>query len=184
MNKIYLTDILFKLISKITDYVLFLKWKLLLGRLGKKSYLRKGVCIIGNPKRIYVGNGFKIYQKTIISIGRGVITIGNNGLLGVGCYINCGNEKIIIGDNVAIGPYCKIFSYSHHYSQGMSVTDSFRNADVIIGNNVLIGSNSVILPGVTIGDNVVIGASSVVNSDVASNSVVAGNLASFIKNIK
>ena len=38
----------------------------------------------------------------------------------------------------------------------------FSKAPVVIGNNVLVGTKSVIMPGVVIGDNVVIGANSVV----------------------
>jgi len=184
MDNFFLSDTFYKIYAKLWDFILLVKWKLLLGQIGKSSYLRKGVLIIGNPKRITIGKQFKVYHKTIISIGKGKISIGNNGLLGVACYLNCGNENIIIGNNVAIGPYCKLFSYSHHFEAGKHYLDVYRNGDIVIGNNVLIGANTVILPGVKIGDNSVIAASSVVISDVASNALVGGNPAKLIKQIE
>ncbi len=55
---------------------------------------------------------------------------------------------------------------------------------ICIGNNVFIGINSIILPSVEIGDNVVIAAGSVVTKNIASNSVVGGNPAKFIKSVE
>ena len=79
-----------------------------------------------------------------------------------------------IGNNVAIAPFCQIYSYSHHYSQYKLSVDNYNNSDVSIEDNVLIGSNVVILPGVTIHKGAVIAASSVVNRAVAENSIVGG----------
>lgn len=56
--------------------------------------------------------------------------------------------------------------------------------DVTIGNNVWIGDKATILPAVTIGDGAVIAANSVVTKDVPAYSVVAGNPAKVIKQVK
>jgi acetyltransferase-like isoleucine patch superfamily enzyme len=174
MKDYRLSDLFFKIRYKVWDYMLWAKWKCLLGSMGGKSFIRSGVRIIGNPRRISIGNGFKIYQNTIISIGKGRITIGNTGLIGVGTYLNCGDENLIIGNNVAIAPYCRIFTHSHHYLEGQLTIASYRNGDVVIGDNVLIGTNTTILPGVKIGNGAVIGAGSLVNKDIEPNSIVAG----------
>jgi len=47
-----------------------------------------------------------------------------------------------------------------------------------------IGSNATILCGITIGENALVGAGSVVTKDVPANSVVAGNPAKIIKQLK
>ena len=49
-----------------------------------------------------------------------------------------------------------------------------RVGKIVIGNNVLIGSNSLIMYDVTIGDNVIIAAGSCVTKDIPDNSIVAG----------
>ena len=46
-----------------------------------------------------------------------------------------------------------------------------------------LGANSIILPGVVVGDDVIIGSGSVVTKDIASNSVVAGNPARVVSTI-
>jgi UDP-2-acetamido-3-amino-2,3-dideoxy-glucuronate N-acetyltransferase len=47
-----------------------------------------------------------------------------------------------------------------------------------------IGSNATILCGITIGENSIVGAGSVVTKDVLSNTIVAGNPARKLRNIK
>jgi len=175
------TDILFKLKYKLSDIYLRIFWKLQLGSLGSGSLLRSKTRVLGNPKRIKIGSCFKIYENCIIAIGKGQIEIGNNGLLGVGTYINCGNEKLKIGNGVAIAPYCKIFTYSHHYHSSDEIIDSYKTGDVIIEDDVLIGTNSVILPGVTIGRSSIVAANSLVIKDVEPFAIVAGSPAKVIK---
>ena len=175
------SDILFKIQYKIKDYLCRCYWIIVLGRLGRNSFIRTKTRIIGNPRRVKIGNNFKIYENCIIAIGKGEIMIGDNGLLGVGSYINCGNEKLMIGNGVAIAPFCKIFTYSHHYQSSEGVINSYKTGDVIIEDDVLIGANTVILPGITIGRSSIIAANSLVNKDVEPYSIVGGSPARFIK---
>lgn len=53
-----------------------------------------------------------------------------------------------------------------------------------IGNNVDFGANVTVIGNIHIGDNVIIGAGAVVVKDIPSNSIVAGNPARIIGNIK
>jgi acetyltransferase-like isoleucine patch superfamily enzyme len=181
MKEYLISDLIFKIIYKSNDYLHWIYWKLMLGKLGKYSFVRTRVRILGNPKRLRIGDRFKIYENCIIAIGKAEIEIGDNGFIGVGTYINATYGKVKIGNGVAIAPFCKLFTYSHHYSEGRGVRDSYYYRDVVIGNDVLIGSNSVILPGVTVGDRAIIAAGSVVTRDVESNSIVGGIPAKLIK---
>ena len=181
MSKYFVSDLLSAVKLKSIDYFLKLKWYFVLGSLGQGSFIRSGVRIIGNPKRIYIEKRFKIYQSTIIAIGKGEIRIGNDGLIGVGTYINCGNEIITIGNGVAIAPFCKIFSYSHHYESGKEIINTYKTGNIIIEDNVLIGTNTIILPGVKIGKSSIVAANSVVNNDVEPFSIVGGSPAKLIK---
>lgn len=152
-----------------------------IGNLGKSSYLKQGVKIIGNPYRIHIGTNFKIWENVFLSVGMGSIIIGNNGLIGVGTILSAGNSTIKIGNGVAIAQQCKLIAYSHHYYQGKAITESHYEADISIGNNVLIGAGAIILPGVCIADGAIIAAGAVVTKDVAANTIVGGVPAKFIK---
>ena len=54
---------------------------------------------------------------------------------------------------------------------------------IIIEDKAWLGSNVTVLPGVRIGEGAVVAAGAVVTKDVASNTVVAGVPAKFIKKI-
>ena len=61
MKKYFVSDFIFRGSNKVIDYLLKLKWILLLGKIGKESFLRSGVKILGNPGRIYIGDKIKVY---------------------------------------------------------------------------------------------------------------------------
>lgn len=104
----------------------------------------------------------------------GRIIIGNDGLLGVNSYINATEYDVIIGNHVAIAPFCQIYSYSHHYDHDKPVNECFKSGNVIIKDNVLIGSNVIILPGITISEGAIIAAGSAVTKDVPEYTIVGG----------
>jgi len=177
-------DKIYKIKNK--SYVFFARfyWRLCLKKIGKGSFIYKGLYVDGNPKRISIGTDFKIWHRCTLAVGKGKIEIGDNGLLGVNSYINASEGNVIIGNNVAIAPFCQIYSYSHHYYSEKLITESFKVQNVIIKDNVLIGANVVILPGVTIHEGAIIAASSVVNKDVLANNIVGGNPIKIIKERK
>ena len=184
-NKMFFTepllDILPKIKERMLDYLFMPYWKIRLGRVGKKSRIKRGVKIIGNARRIKIGHNFKIWHRCFISIGEGNISFGNNGLLGVDSYINASKGNISIGNNVAIAPKVQIFSISHHYESGENLTDCYKISDVVIEDNVLIGAGVIILPGVVIGTGAIVAAGSVVNKSVPSMHIVGGIPARLIK---
>ncbi|HEX8017639.1 MAG TPA: acetyltransferase [Flavobacterium sp.] len=108
---------------------------------------------------VSIGAGSNILQGAIIS---------NGARLGKGCIVYYNvivTHDVLIGDFVEISPNatllgrCEIGSFSH------------------------IGSGAVILPDVSIGKNVVVAAGSIVTKNVPDNCMVAGNPASFKKEI-
>jgi len=183
-----MVELLFEIFTRLNrragKYFSRLKYGFLFKKLGKGSYIRKGVKISGNPKRIVIGSEFQIYEKCFFGVsGKGWIETGNNGLFGVGCYLNATEGKIILGNGVAVGPFCKFYSFSHNYIPGGTYMNESVTGDIHIGNNVFIGSDSVILPGVSIGNNSVIAAGSVVTKDVDEGILAGGIPAKPIKKI-
>lgn len=134
-------------------------YRLLLEHLGKKPLI-DAYCYFRYPWRIYIGD--------FVSINRGV-KIFNSSLK------NC---KVIIGNNVRIGPEVKILGGTHDYNY-LNLPDVGK--DIIICDDVWIGCNAILLPGVNLGNGAVIGAGSVVTKNIPPWSIAVGNPAKVIK---
>ena len=128
-----------------------------------------------------IGNSFIIEPPFRCDYGYN-IEIGENFYSNYNLIIlDC--AKVLIGDNVMIGPNVSIYTAGHpvHYeirNQGYEYA-----FPVSIGNNVWIGGNAVINPGVSIGDNSVIGSGSVITKDIPGNVIAAGNPCKVLRGI-
>lgn len=90
---------------------------------------------------------------------------------------------ISIGNNVTISSGVKFITHDNSIIKfSNQATDLIGK--ITIGNNCFIGANSIILPGVFIGDNCIIGAGSVVTSSIPNGSIMGGNPAKIIGNVK
>ena len=117
------------------------------------------------------------------------IKIGNYVNIGDYSHLTCING-ITIKDNVRMGRKVFITDNAHGASD-RSLLDTRPNirplaskGPVIIEENVWIGEMVCIMPGVTIGRGAIIGANAVVTHDVPPYTLVAGNPARVIKEIK
>ncbi|MDD4288431.1 MAG: sugar O-acetyltransferase [Atribacterota bacterium] len=110
------------------------------------------------------------------------IEIGNNFYSNYNLIIlDC--AKVIIGDNVMLGPNVGIYTAGHplhHETRNTLYEFAFP---VTIGDNVWIGGNVVINPNVNIGKNTVIGSGSVVTKDISDNVIAAGNPCKVLRKI-
>lgn len=86
-----------------------------------------------------------------------------------GTVITC-RDKIVIGNDVLIGPNVMIFDHDHNYKT-KNVKNEFLTDSIIIEDNVWIGANSIILKGTHIGKNSVIAAGSVIKGEISENSL-------------
>lgn len=117
------------------------------------------------------------------------VEIGDHAVIMMGAIINIGAKigestmidmGVVVGGRAIIGKRC-------HIGAGAviaGVIEPPSATPVIIEDDVVIGANAVIIEGVHIGKGAVIGAGSVVTKDVMAGSVVVGNPARVIKEMK
>ena len=84
---------------------------------------------------------------------------------------------ISVGDDVTLATGVKLLA---HDASTAKTGVRTKLGIVEIGPTVFVGCNSIVLCNTRIGNNVVIGAGSVVTHDIPSNSVYAGNPATFV----
>jgi acetyltransferase-like isoleucine patch superfamily enzyme len=112
------------------------------------------------------------------------ISVGKNAHINQYCCVWASTgSRIVLGDDLLMGPGVKIFSSNHGataFDVPMNVQPSVEK-DIIIGNDVWLGANSVVVAGVTIGEGSIVAAGSVVTKDVPPYTIVGGIPAKPIK---
>lgn len=91
--------------------------------------------------------------------------------------------KVIIGNNVFIGPNVAIYTAGHPMHFGLRNQEYEFALPITIGNNVWLGGNVVINPGIKIGDNTVIGSGSIITKDMPACVLAFGNPCKVVRQI-
>ncbi len=130
----------------------------------------------------------KIGQHSIIeppfhcSYGRNIY-LGEHVYLNFGCTI-LDNNDVYFGHHVMVGPSVQFYTATHPVEAAIRIKGFETAQKIIIEDNVWIGGGAIILPGLTIGLNAVVGAGAVVTKNVPKNTVVAGNPARIIRELR
>jgi maltose O-acetyltransferase len=104
-----------------------------------------------------------------------LISLGSNVRIGPGCCIWPWPAKVILRDNILLGPHVKIFASNHGIAKDELIREQdFCSKDVVIESDVWVGAGAIVLAGVTVGQGTVVAAGSVVTKDTPPYSVVAG----------
>jgi len=99
-------------------------------------------------------------------------------------------KRITLGDRLVVSMNVHFLTHDYSFTTALISINEKPDTDIgilreiIIGDNVFIGMNSILLPGTIIGNNVIIGAGSIVRGTIPDNSVVAGNPAIVISDIR
>lgn len=111
------------------------------------------------------------------------IKIGKNVFVNHGCsFLDQGG--ITLEDNVMLGPHVRLVTSNHPLDYMKRRAMSTNSNPIIVKKDAWIGCNAIILPGITIGERSVVGAGAIVTKDVPPDTVVVGNPARPIKNLK
>lgn len=153
--------------------------------------------ILNKNNKIFIGKNTKVGCTCFLETDKAYIKIGDRCAIGAGTRL-ISAEGIEIGNDVIIAWDCYVYDHNSHsvywnersldvyrsYNGMGKIWDGVKSGKIIIGDKVWIGFGAVILKGVKIGEGAVIGARSVVTKDVPPFTVVAGNPASVIYEIK
>lgn len=82
--------------------------------------------------------------------------------------------KLIIGDNVSIGPRCTLVLFSHPNFSQIRNQLTEKKREIIIEKNAWLGAGVIVLQGVKIGEGAIIGAGAVVTKNVEPFTIVGG----------
>lgn len=163
-----------------------------------------GIAVNGN-KPVSIGPKTLIGAKIVLEKAGATVKIGNGVYIGASSII-CANQ-IVFGNNILVAWGAVFYDHDSHsldfklrqkdiedvYAAFESHSGNFlatKNWDVVnskpivIHDNVWIGMNALILKGVTIGEGAIVAAGSVVTKDVPPFTVVGGNPAVVIKNLR
>lgn len=139
--------------------------------------------IVSLEKQLFGKTGESIYINPPLYVDYGRhVEIGNNFYANMDCIFLDVN-RIIIGDNVMVGPRVSFFTAGHPTDAAVRNKELEFGLPIVVEDNVWIGGNSTVLPGVTIGKNSIVAAGAVVTKDVPSNTIVGGNPAKVIRQI-
>ena len=154
-------------------------------------YLKScGVRILGSSwiKEIEIPqNHFDIELHDAVALERGVtllaiglrresprISIGERTYINRHSFIDA-SERISIGRNCMIGPFCYITDHDHGTELGRSISQQpLISKAVQIDDGAWLGAKVVVLKGVTIGEGAIIGAGAVVTKDIPPMSIAVG----------
>ncbi len=124
---------------------------------------------------LLLGRNISFYNPRLIFLGSDVY-------IAYGCWFSAG-EKISIGDEVQLAPYCIIAS-SNHSLQGKSYRyGAATEKPIRIEKGCWIAAHCVLTAGSHVGEGTLIGAASVVSGDIPAHSVAAGAPARIVKTI-
>jgi maltose O-acetyltransferase len=147
-------------------------------QIGRKCWIRR-IHVPRNPWDIVIGNGVSLDDNVVLLTSGSRSDVARVDI-GAGTYVNRytmfdASERIEVGSNCLIGPFCYITDHDHGTKlPGLIAKQPLFSSPVRIGSNVWIGAGAIILKGVSIGNSAVVGAGAVVTRDVCSGETVAG----------
>jgi hypothetical protein len=105
------------------------------------------------------------------------------------CYFD-DLSKITLGDRVVISSNVRFLTHDYSVTTALRAigveppTDIASDRRIVVGSNVFIGLASIVMPNSRIGSNVIVGAGAVVRGDIPPYSIVTGNPATIVGDVR
>lgn len=127
--------------------------------------------------QIHAEKNIRIHATASIRYAQNVY-VGRNSHINHNCCVWAGQRsKVILGDDVLMGPGVCLFAANHGTAKGRPMMWQERSeADIVIGDDVWLGANSVVTAGTRIANGVIVAAGAVVTKDVTEDDVIVGGI--------
>jgi acetyltransferase-like isoleucine patch superfamily enzyme len=160
-------------------------------RLGQGAYLDHGVYLHACPRGITIGAESFVMKNAILHVynfrdlPHAGITVGARSLIGEACVLR-GQGGITIGDDVYLAPLVQMLAVNHVYHDTTRPIShqGITAQGITVEDGAWIGAGALILDGVRVGRNAVVGAGAVVTRDVPPCTLVAGNPARVVRDLR
>jgi len=157
-------------------------------QVGRRLHLEGAPPLIIGNGRIEVGDDVHIGSPCTWDVGPHAeliigdrVSLNYRGVISVAKGVRIGDDTLIAGDVAIFDNATHPVSPTRRLAR--TTVKAAEVAPIVIGRNVWIGIHCIIMRGVTIGDNSVVAAGSVVTKSVPSNTLVAGNPATPIRQV-
>ncbi len=159
---------------------LYTVWLRTLGaRVGRKVHFYGPMRLIGDPRRVTIGDECLIHRGVRLwthdyGPGHGEIVLGRRVMLLTDVTINS-FVRVTVGDFTAFGDGCYVQDNDHGTEPGTPMMlQPSHGAPIEIGRDVWLGARCIVLKGVTVGDGTVVGAAGVVVKSLPAGVVAVG----------
>jgi carbonic anhydrase/acetyltransferase-like protein (isoleucine patch superfamily) len=135
--------------------------------------------VLRNGKGVEIGNGSSVSSYCNIFPREpgydGKFIMGQGSNIGDNTIIDT-SDDVIIGDQVALGPFDIVYTHDHNYHSDTFAAwkGGVQTGKVIIEDGAWIGARVILLPGITVGRRAIVAAGSVVTKDVIAGDIVGG----------
>lgn len=127
--------------------------------------------------QIHAAKDARIHATASIRNAQNVYVGENSHINHLCCVWADVNSKIVLGDNVLMGPGVGIFASNHSLIRGQPMTFQERKeASIVIGDDVWLGAHSVITAGTHIANGVVVAAGAVVTRSITQEYAIVGGV--------
>lgn len=125
-------------------------------------------------KRLKIGKKVRFRKGFTLYIAPDAyLEIGDRCFFNNYCSIIC-RKKIIIGEHNLFGESVKMYDHNHAFNnQEINRGTTYKEGEIIIGNNNWFATHVVILKNTKVGNNNVISAGSIINSKFESDMIIS-----------
>jgi len=128
-------------------------------------------------RHIHAGSNIRVHPTASIRNPWNVY-IGDNSHVNLNCCVWAGKtSKVVLGDNLLMGPCVQLHASRHGMELGTPMTHQPRDfMDIIVGDDVWLCAGVIVTAGVSIANGVVVAANAVVTKSITEENVIVAGI--------